>query len=100
MAIIWFTPEADKIRQQQEKFLQGKYLIYKELDKEILLTRENILEIFREGHPDIEDQPYMVRRGEGEGLVIETVRWYRASDKILDFASMIVQALGVDESKR
>ncbi len=63
MVLIWFTSEAQVILDEQEAFLEQQYEIYDKLNETMLLTRDDIVKLFQKNHPEIEDQPKMVRRG-------------------------------------
>ena len=92
---MWFTPEAQKILDVQEQFLEQKYEEYKHMQETTVLTRDDIVQLFQTDAPEIEGQEKnIVRRWEGdEWIVINTVRGYWAPWELRNFESMLLQAI-------
>lgn len=100
MAIIWFTPAAQKILDIQEQFLAQQYDVLKKIQETRVLTRDDIVSLFQIDAPEIEDQEkHIVRRGEGdEWIIINTVRGYWAPWVLSEFESMLLQAIHWSET--
>ena len=99
---MWFTPEAQKILDVQEQFLEKKYEEYKSIQETKVQTRDDIIQLFQTDAPEIEGQEKnIVRKWEGdEWIVINTVRGYWAPWVLSDFESMLLQAIKGSETKQ
>lgn len=99
MAIIGFTPEAEKILEEQEQFLHNKLELLCAMQDQQVWTRDQIVSLFQTWD-DMNIDQYMVRRGEGENSIqIETVRWYWYLDHYKNIIPMLMDILHKDHTE-
>ncbi len=97
MSINWLTEEAQVTLNKQKAFLKKGYDIYIESKKGDNLTKEEICIIFKQHGPKISDEDIVRGAVWDETLIIETVNWYRRTDKITDFEHRLMNILWLSE---